>query len=103
MIPFDGLSLLEPRDWFEKGHDIHGWTKNNKGFLYPVLKNGTYIWQLTPAMATYAVEEICKVRLKQHDSCHDFVCPRMFTTKWRKQLYKVADIVFKLPCGALPS
>jgi hypothetical protein len=23
--------------------------------------------------------------------------------KWRKQLYKVADLVFEIPCGALPS
>jgi hypothetical protein len=25
----------------------------------------------------------------------------MFTTKWRKQLYKVADLVFEIPCGAM--
>jgi hypothetical protein len=25
----------------------------------------------------------------------------MFTTKWRKQLFKVADLVFDIPCGAM--
>jgi hypothetical protein len=26
----------------------------------------------------------------------------MFTTRWQKQLYKVADLVFEIPCGVLP-
>jgi hypothetical protein len=30
-----------------------------------------------------------------------FVCPRVFTTRWRNQLYKVADLVFEIPCGAM--
>jgi hypothetical protein len=101
MIPFEDLTLLEPRDWFEKGHDIHGWSKNKKGFWYPELKNGTYIWQPAPSVAKYAVEELRRARLKRHESCHIFVCPRMFTTKWRKQLYKVADMVFEIPCGVV--
>jgi hypothetical protein len=103
MIPFEGLTLLEPKDWFEKGHDIHGWHMNKKDFWYPILKAGTYIWQPAPAVAKYAVEELRKARLKRQDSCHIFVCPRIFTTKWRKQLYKVADLVFEISCGALPS
>ncbi len=31
MIPFEDVMVLKPRDWFEKGHDIHGWTKNKRG------------------------------------------------------------------------
>jgi hypothetical protein len=103
MLPFDDIALLEPADWFEKGHDIRDWIKNKKGFWYPVLEAGTYIWQPAPAVAKYAVEELRKARLKRHDSCHVFVCPRVFTTKWRKQLYKVADLVFEIPVRSLPS
>jgi hypothetical protein len=103
MIPFRDLTLLEPKDWFEKGHDIHGWSKNKKGFWYPELKTGTYIWQPAPSVAKFAVEELRRARLKRHESCHIFVCPRMFTTKWRKQLYKVADLVFEIPCGVVDS
>jgi hypothetical protein len=101
MIPFEELTVLEPRDWFEKGHDIHGWAKNKKGFSYPQLKTGTYLWQPAPSIAKYAIEELRKARLKRQESCHLFVCPRIFTTKWRKQLYKVADLVFEIPCGSL--
>jgi hypothetical protein len=103
MISFEGLSLLKPRDGFEKGHDIHGWHKNKKGFWYPELKAGTYLWQPAPAIAKHAVEELRKALLKRHESCQVFVCPRIFTAKWRKQLYKVADIVLQIPCGALSS
>ena len=31
-----------------------------------------------------------------------FVCPRLMAPYWRKQLHKVADFVFDLPCGAIP-
>jgi hypothetical protein len=100
MIPFQGLTLLEPRDWFKKGHNIHGWSKNKKGFWNPELKAATYIWQPAPCVAKYVVEELRIARLNCHESCHNFVCPQMFTTKWRKkQLYKVADMVFEIPCG----
>jgi hypothetical protein len=100
MIPFQDLTLLEPRDWFKKGHNIHGWSKNKKGFWNPELKAATYIWQPAPCVAKYVVEELRIARLKRHESCHNFVCPQMFTTKWRKkQLYIVADMVFEIPCG----
>jgi hypothetical protein len=68
---------------------------------YPILESGTFLWQPTPAPAKVAVEELRRARLKRQDSMHVFVCPRMFTTQWRKQLYKVADMVFEIPCGAL--
>jgi hypothetical protein len=63
---------------------------------------GTYLWHPPPAAAEFAVEELRKARLKRQDSTHVFVCPRLMAPYWRKQLHKVADIVFDLPCGALP-
>jgi hypothetical protein len=96
MIPFeDLLTVLKPRDWFERGHDIQ-WLdqEQHDRFFLPTTQSGTYIWQPAPSVAKYAIEELRKAKLKQHKSCHGFVCPRMFTTKWRKQLYKVADIIF---------
>jgi hypothetical protein len=32
---------------------------------------------------------------------HVMVVPRLFTSLWRKQLHKVADIVFEIPAGKL--
>jgi hypothetical protein len=65
MLPLEEPQLLEPKDWFEKGHGIHGWYKNNKGFWYPKLSSaGTYIGQPGPAIARYAIEQLRKARLK---------------------------------------
>ena len=95
------LEVLAPRDWFGKGHDVRSWYKN-RGHWYPELRSGTYLWQPPPAAARFAVEEIRKARLKRQDSTHVFVCPRLMTPYWRRHLHKVADIVFELPCAAIP-
>ena len=40
----DNAIVLEPNDWFERGHDIAGYTKNLDGVVVPAVKGGTYIW-----------------------------------------------------------
>jgi hypothetical protein len=102
MYPHGTLETLDPCDWFQKGHDIRSWYKNNKGFWYPVLEEGVYLWHPPPAAAHVAVEELRKARLKRQDSTHIFVCPRLMAPYWRRQLHKVADLVFEIPCNALP-
>ena len=102
MYPHGTLETLAPEDWFQKGHDIRSWYKNKQGFWYPVLKEGVYLWQPPPAAAHAAVEELRKARLKRQDSTHIFVCPRLMAPYWKRQLHKVADIVFEIPCAALP-
>jgi hypothetical protein len=62
---------------------------------YPIIRAGSYLWQPAPAAAKFAIEELRRASLKRQDSLHVFVCPRLFTTQWRKQLYKVADLVSK--------
>jgi hypothetical protein len=56
MIPDTEPIVLEPKDWFGKDHDIHGWYKNKKNFWYPELCSGTYIWQPAPNVAKYAID-----------------------------------------------
>jgi hypothetical protein len=101
MFFHDELETLAPADWFEKGHDIRSWYKK-RGHWYPALKSGIYLWQPPPAAARFAVKEIRKARLKRQDSTHVFVCPRLMAPYWRRQLHKVADVVFELPCAAIP-
>ena len=36
--------LLSPEDWFERGHDITGYSKNLDGVDVPIIEKGTYIW-----------------------------------------------------------
>ena len=35
---------LKPEDWFVRGHDIIGYTKNIDGVTVPIIESGTYIW-----------------------------------------------------------
>ena len=47
-----------------------------------------------------AMAEMRKARIKRQQSSHIFVCPRLCTTLWQRQLYKCADFVFELPVGS---
>ena len=42
------LVVLKPKDWFELGHDIHGWRLGYKGLMYPVIRTGFYLWVPPP-------------------------------------------------------
>jgi hypothetical protein len=103
------LEFLSPNDWFERGHDIAGWERErppgwsilSPGFWYPKLESGCYLWDPPPAAAKFAVEELRKARLKRQSSTHIFVCPRLMTPSWRKQLSRVADVVFEIPAGSI--
>jgi hypothetical protein len=101
LLSGEKVTVLEPKDWLERGHHIKSWKKNERGFWYPELESRTYIWNPPAAAPRYAVEELRKSRLKRQDSTHVFVCPRLVTPYWRKQLSKVVDLMFVIPTGAL--
>ena len=90
---------LSPEGWFERGHDIDGGQCYPDGFWRPNLKPGIFIWAPPPAAADVALEELRKARIKRQKSTHLFICPRLFTPSWLRQLYKVSDIVFVVPVG----
>lgn len=95
----ESMEVLDPADWFERGHDIAGWSRDQPGHLfpYPILRPGLFLWSPPPGAAIDALEELRKARIKRQDSTHVFVCQRLLTPLWYKQLYKAADIVFKIP------
>jgi len=62
-----------------------------------------FLWHPPPAAAGAAVEQLSFSRHKRPDLLHMFVCPRLLTQMWRKQLLKVADLVFTLPVGSRPN
>jgi hypothetical protein len=92
--------LLSPEGWFERGHDQIGGQVRPDGFWCPEFKRGCYLWAPPPAAADVALEELRVARLKRQASFHIFVCPRLMTPQWLKQLYKASDIVFVLPLGS---
>jgi hypothetical protein len=91
--------FLSPDDWFERGHDHRGGSKDAKGFWRPRIVKGTFVWTLPPGAAEAAIEELRKARLKRQSSMHVILCPRLLTPEWLKQLYKASDLVLSLPAG----
>ena len=93
--------LLDEAGWFQLGHDIQGWSLHRDGFERPTLvqARSSYIWTPAPMAAEVAIAELRKARIKRQRSAHVFVCPRLCTSQWLKQLYRAADIVFELPLG----
>ena len=93
--------LLDPMDWYQTGHDIDGWRTCTDGFERPILTDGrVYIWAPPPFAGDVAIAELRKARLKRQRSSHVFVCPRLCTTLWQRQLFKCADFVFEVPVGS---
>jgi hypothetical protein len=92
------LEVLEPDDWFIRGHDITGGISSG-GLYYPTYKSGIYLWNPPPSVAEIACEEIRKARAKRTSSTHIFICPRLLTPYWRSHLHRSADILFEIPAG----
>jgi hypothetical protein len=93
------FEVLEPSEWFTRGHEHIGGYKDSAGFWRINTKPGFFIWMPPPSAASVALEELRKSRIKRQSSTHIFVCPRLLTTEWRKQLNKACDLVVFLPPG----
>jgi len=91
------LIFLNEKDWFLRGHDICGGKCNADGIWMPAYQSAVYVWTPAPAAGQHAVEQLRQARLKRTSSTHLFLVPRIFTSIWRKQLHKVADLVVELP------
>jgi hypothetical protein len=95
----DGLEVLDPEGWFERGQGIKDYTRDETGRLLPGYLQGTFLWSPAPAAAAIAAEELRRSRHKREGCCHVFVCPRLMTNLWRKLVLKEADFVFEVPVG----
>ena len=93
--------FLSPMQWFSEGHNIGGWEQGPVGGIdLPILMEGrTYVWSPPPFAADVALAELRKARIKRQRSAHVFVCPRLCSPLWMKQLYKASDVVFEIPSG----
>jgi hypothetical protein len=65
-----------------------------------VIKTGVYGWFPPPAAANVAIEQLRIARIKRQESTHIFVCPRLMSPQWLKQVHKACDIVFAVPIGS---
>ena len=93
------MEFLTPEDWFERGHDIKGYSTNLDGVTIPSYDKGLMVWSPPPAAARFAIEELRQARHKRQDSTHIFLVPRLMTREWRRQILKAADLFFEIPAG----
>ncbi len=78
----ESYQVLTPNDWFCLGQ-----TRNK------------CLWAPPPAAADVAVDLLGKAKHKRPRMEHIFICPRLMTNRWRKQLSKVCDVIFTIPVG----
>jgi hypothetical protein len=89
---------LTPEEWFTRGHGTLGGQYDPGGQWHPTpTEEQWFLWAPDPAAAGAAVEELALSRLKRPHNLHVFTCLHLFTHHWRKQLFKVADLVIELP------
>ena len=70
------------------------------GGVYDDMHHETWIWDLPPAAALYALEELALGRLKRHDQLSGVVLiPRLLKPEWERRLHRVVDLVFTLKAG----
>jgi hypothetical protein len=91
--------LLGVKDWYELGHDIIGGSHNADGIWLPDYAPGNFIWAPAPCVAVQCLEELRKARHKRQVSAHVFICPRIMTALWQRQLFKSADLVVRITPG----
>jgi hypothetical protein len=75
--------ILEPKDWFLRGH-----------------KYTTCIWEPPPAAADVALEQLAYAIHKRPQHIHVVLIPRLMTARWRKMLGKICNLVFTVPLGS---
>jgi hypothetical protein len=96
-------TFLTPEGWFDEGHGITGGAPNSEGVWIPTtMSSGYFVWSPPPTAGRHAIDQLSISRHKRPTLSHVFVCPRLFTSLWRKRLYKIADCVFEVPAGARP-
>jgi hypothetical protein len=93
------VEFLSPNQWYTRGHDHDGGCSDSRGFWWPLLRSGTFVWTPPPGAADVALEELRKAVIKRQKSTHIFLCPRLLTCEWRRQLHKAADLVIFIPPG----
>jgi hypothetical protein len=94
------LEFLSADGWFERGHNHFEKGKVHKdGHWRATLRCGKFVWAPPPSAALVALEELRKARIKRQNSTHVFVCPRLMTPEWLRQLNKACDVVITVPLG----
>jgi hypothetical protein len=89
-------SIAQPRHWFYEAQQAGD---HRGAFIQPK----TWVWDLPPAAALHALEELGLARLKRHECLRGVVIiPLLMEHEWRRKFIKITDLQFDVPAGAFP-
>ena len=95
------VTPLTEIEWLKRGQGLGEvlW-KNVDGMEVPVRSSDdTFLWAPAPAIADIALEYLRTSIHRRPESYHIFVCPKLMTYKWRKNLLKTCDLSFYVDTG----
>jgi hypothetical protein len=84
--------VTEPEDWFYNAHQ--------SDTLSLTSKTETWVWNLYPGAALYALEELGQDRFKSHDILMGVVIiPKFLRPESFRRFIKIVDLYFFIPAG----
>ena len=87
--------IAHPSDWFHNAQQA--------GEHETPLETVTWIWDLPPAAALHAIEELGSGRLKRHHVLRGVVLvPALLRHEWMRRFARVVDFYMTIPAGAIP-
>ena len=90
-----GFRIAQPADWFHSAQQA--------GDYESAPKTVTWIWDLPPAAALHAIEELGGGRLKRHHILRGVVLiPSLLRHEWMRRFSRVVDFYMTIPAGSIP-
>jgi hypothetical protein len=85
------VKFAEPAHWFEEATQQFDYS----GSMV------TWVWDLPPAAAVHALEELGLGRNKRHESLRGIVLvPRLMRPEWYRRFVRIVDLYFVIPAGS---
>jgi hypothetical protein len=88
-------TIAQPTDWFYYAQ---------QGGEYTTTDSATWVWDIAPAVAIHAIEELGMGRLKRHNVLRGVVViPTLLEHEWFRRFTRVVDFYFTIPPGSIPA
>jgi len=88
------MKIAEPADWFHQAQQSGLYQRESPTF---------WVWDLPPAAALDALEELGNGRLKRHELLTGVVIvPHLLSTEWFRRFTRTVDLYFTIPAGGIP-
>jgi hypothetical protein len=92
----DDAKITTPESWFHEAQQAGDYSEQYQ-------KSQTWVWDLPPAAAIHALEELGNGRLKRHGVLRGIVLvPQLLQPEWFRRFTRIVDFFFVIPAGAIP-